>query len=104
MKITVIIDCRYKENSKLRSKIFKDHHMNPMDLAVYWVEYVLRYNGAGHLKSSSTALSFTSYFNVEFCIVFIVVIAVCVFLIVKTVKYIIVQIINNNVDPAKKKK
>ncbi|VVC33712.1 Hypothetical protein CINCED_3A004731 [Cinara cedri] len=101
----VLTDPKYKENSKLRSEIFKDYHMKPMDRAIYWVEYVLRHNGAGHLKSDGSTLSFGSYFPIDVCFVLIVAIVSCVLLIAKMAKYIIGKVTGNNrIDTAKKKK
>ncbi len=36
---------RYIENVQRISEIFKDRPVEPMDNAVYWIEYILRYKG-----------------------------------------------------------
>ncbi|CAH0555383.1 unnamed protein product [Brassicogethes aeneus] len=46
----------YTKNVKSRQKILHDQPLTPMDTAVYWIEYVIRHNGAHHLKSPSLKL------------------------------------------------
>lgn len=87
------------ESSKLRSKIFKDYQIKPLDQAVYWVEYVIRNNGAGHMRSNSATLNYTQYFSMDVCFVIISVIIISVFVIVKTAKLFKMK----NVNQAKKR-
>jgi small-conductance mechanosensitive channel len=64
--------------------------MKSMDRALYWVEYVIRHNGADHLKQSrNIPQSFIQYFLIDVCLVIITMIIISVFLIVKTTKYIV---------------
>jgi predicted CoA-binding protein len=41
---------RYKSNVMKRSSIMRDRPVKPMDLAIYWIEYVVRHQGAPHLR------------------------------------------------------
>ncbi|XP_050431334.1 UDP-glycosyltransferase UGT4-like [Adelges cooleyi] len=61
----VLTDQTYKQNAALYSEIYKDGDMSPLDKAVYWVEYVLRHNGAHHLRSNSAKLNSIEYFLVD---------------------------------------
>jgi len=79
---------RYRENSKIRSEIFKDSHPRPMDRAVYWVEYVLRHGGANHLTSSSVVLNYNQYFLADVYFVIISTTTIIMFLIAMMIKYI----------------
>lgn len=81
--------CRYKENSKIRSEMYKDQQTRPMDRAVYWVEYVLRHNGASHLRSNDATLNFTEHFLIDVCFVIFWFTIICVFLFVKIIKYLV---------------
>ena len=36
---------------KKRSSIMKDQLNTPKEQVIYWVEYLLRHNGASHLRS-----------------------------------------------------
>lgn len=48
---------KYRENIKERSKIMNDRVVNPLDEAVYWLEYVIRHKGAFHLRNGSMKLN-----------------------------------------------
>ncbi|XP_049768134.1 UDP-glycosyltransferase UGT5-like [Schistocerca cancellata] len=52
---------RYKENVLKRNRIFHDRPIKPLEEAVYWTEYVLRHNGAHHLRSAALDLSWYQY-------------------------------------------
>ncbi|XP_046980091.1 UDP-glycosyltransferase UGT5-like [Schistocerca americana] len=51
----------YRENAKLRSRLFWDRPESPVETAVYWTEYVLRHRGAPHLRSAALDLSWYQY-------------------------------------------
>ncbi|XP_074036451.1 UDP-glucosyltransferase 2 isoform X2 [Leptinotarsa decemlineata] len=85
----ILNDPKYRKNAKLRSKIMQDQPMKPIDEAVFWVEYVIRHEGAPHLKSAALHLSwyqkylidvilFLSFFGM-FVLFFILSIIKCVF-------------------------
>ncbi|XP_071346833.1 UDP-glucuronosyltransferase 1A1-like [Trachinotus anak] len=57
----VLHDVRYKENVQKLSALHKDRPMEPLDLAVYWTEYVMRHKGAKHLKSAGVDLNWIQY-------------------------------------------
>ena len=40
------------------SEIQRDHLQQPLDRAVYWIEYVIRHKGAPHLRRASRKLNF----------------------------------------------
>ncbi|KAK5642859.1 hypothetical protein RI129_009026 [Pyrocoelia pectoralis] len=52
---------KYSRNVKQRSKIMHDQPMRPLDTAIYWIEYVIRYQGADHLKSTARHLQWYQY-------------------------------------------
>jgi len=39
------------------SKLLRDQADHPLDRATYWIEYVIRHNGAPHLRTASRKLS-----------------------------------------------
>lgn len=55
-----------------------DRPLNPLDTAVYWVEYVLRHAGAPHLQSAAVHLSWFQRSLLD-------VVAVCLSVLVVTV-------------------
>ncbi|CAH1398447.1 unnamed protein product [Nezara viridula] len=55
--LTIIQDPSYKENALIRSKVVQDRQNTAMESAIYWIEYVIRHNGANHLKPARIELS-----------------------------------------------
>ncbi|XP_057713524.1 UDP-glucuronosyltransferase 1A1-like [Corythoichthys intestinalis] len=61
----VIGDTRYKENMKKLSALHKDRPIDPLDLSVYWTEFVMRHKGAEHLKAAAHDLTWFQYFCLD---------------------------------------
>nr|XP_018911268.1 PREDICTED: UDP-glucuronosyltransferase 2C1-like [Bemisia tabaci] len=74
----------YKENAKKVSWRTRDRPLSPLDTAVYWVEYVVRHNGAPHLRPASVKLSFYQYLLLDV----IAFIALVLFLIYKLIRIV----------------
>lgn len=47
---------RFKEKALELSEIFRDQPLKSLEKAVYWIEYVIRHNGAHHLKTAAGEL------------------------------------------------
>ena len=47
------------------SVIMMDQPQKPLDRAVYWIEYVCRYEGALHLRTASRKLNFLQKDHVD---------------------------------------
>ncbi|XP_967685.3 UDP-glycosyltransferase UGT5 [Tribolium castaneum] len=52
---------KYKENVQMRSRLFHDRLVSPLDTAIYWVEYVIRHRGAPHLRVTALDLPWYKY-------------------------------------------
>ncbi|XP_075385143.1 UDP-glucuronosyltransferase 1A1-like isoform X1 [Tenrec ecaudatus] len=61
----VINDKSYKENIMRLSSLHKDRPMEPLDLAVFWVEFVMRHRGAGHLRPAAHNLTWYEYHSLD---------------------------------------
>ncbi|CAG9834237.1 unnamed protein product [Diabrotica balteata] len=61
----VISNKKYQENVQARSKMFHDRQMSPLQEAVYWIEYVVRHNGAKHLRVGYLDLSWYQYYLLD---------------------------------------
>lgn len=48
---------QYKENILRYSSLFRDQPVPPNDLAVHWIEHVVKYKGATHLQSAGLKLT-----------------------------------------------
>jgi glucuronosyltransferase len=63
----------YRETAQKLSSIFRDQQTQPLDRAVYWVEYVLRHKGAVHLRSAARDLNYIQYFSIDVMAVLLVI-------------------------------
>ncbi|CAI6344987.1 unnamed protein product [Macrosiphum euphorbiae] len=72
---------RYQKNAKLVSVLFKDRPMSPVESVVFWTEYVLRHNGAAHLKSQALNLKWYQYFLVDVISTFLFIVFIFFFII-----------------------
>lgn len=61
----ILYKSEYREAAQRRSRIMKDRAIQPLDEAVYWVEYVLRHDGAHHLKSSVLTLRWYQLYLID---------------------------------------
>ncbi|XP_012385649.1 UDP-glucuronosyltransferase 1-6 isoform X2 [Dasypus novemcinctus] len=62
---TVINDKSYKENILHLSSLHKDRPVEPLDLAVFWVEFVMRHKGAPHLRPAAHDLTWYQYHSLD---------------------------------------
>ncbi|XP_051967164.1 UDP glucuronosyltransferase 1 family, polypeptide B1 isoform X2 [Xyrauchen texanus] len=77
---TVINNSSYKERMEKLSAIHNDRPMQPLDLAVYWTEFVMRHKGADHLRPAAHDLNWFQYHSLDvigflLCVVLIVTLA-----------------------------
>ncbi|XP_036110053.1 UDP-glucuronosyltransferase 1A1-like isoform X1 [Molossus molossus] len=61
----VIHDKSYKENIMRLSSLHKDRPIEPLDLAVFWVEFVMRHKGAPHLRPAAHDLTWYQYHSLD---------------------------------------
>ncbi|XP_022190398.2 UDP-glycosyltransferase UGT5 isoform X1 [Nilaparvata lugens] len=57
----VVNDKRYKENAQRMSNAYRERILPPLDTAVYWTEYVLKFGGAKHLQVASVHMPWYQY-------------------------------------------
>lgn len=71
---------RYKRNSLRLKEKFLDRPLPPLETGVYWIEYVLRHEGAKHLRSPAQDLSFPQYILLDIVVISIAVTLLTVFI------------------------
>lgn len=54
--INEVLNPVWQQRAKLVSRIWHDRTMSPLETAVYWTEYVARYQGAPNLQSKASSL------------------------------------------------
>lgn len=62
---TILQDSKFRQNAQVISQRYRDQPQNPLDLAVFWVEYIIRHKGAPHIRTASMDLSFVQYHNLD---------------------------------------
>nr|XP_057923180.1 UDP-glucuronosyltransferase 1A1-like [Doryrhamphus excisus] len=79
----VINNTGYKDTMRRLSALHKDRPVDPLDLSVYWTEYVMRHKGAEHLQAAVKDLNWFQYFCLD---VIALLAAMLLFFIILTVK------------------
>lgn len=78
----------YTKQAKINSDRFRDQPLTPLELAIYWVEYVAENKGAPHLRSVAVDLTFYKLYNLDVWAFISIVILLLLFMMVKTIKWI----------------
>ncbi|XP_066259817.1 UDP-glycosyltransferase UGT5-like [Euwallacea similis] len=99
----LLIDPKYRENVKHRSKFYNDRPMKPMETLVYWVNYVIRHKGAEHLKVAGVHLREYQYLMLDIFIPFIILMHVGFYLWFRVVRYIYRRFSNKKSSKVSKK-
>ncbi|XP_073820783.1 UDP-glycosyltransferase UGT5-like [Musca autumnalis] len=60
---------RYTQTVRRISQRFRDQPLTPLQTAIYWVEYVLRHEGAVHMRNAGQDLTFIQYHNIDVYII-----------------------------------
>lgn len=47
------------------SKIFRDRPIRALEETIYWIEYIIRHQGAYHMQSSAIEISWFKYFLLD---------------------------------------
>ncbi|CAH0598226.1 unnamed protein product [Chrysodeixis includens] len=83
---TVIGNKSYRENIiKLRDRM-KDQPQQPLERAVWWIEYVMRHGGAKHLRSPAAFMSWREYLELDLVAVVLTVL-ISIFLLIVGILY-----------------
>ncbi|KAM7407704.1 hypothetical protein PAMA_003443 [Pampus argenteus] len=61
----MIFDKSYKDTMVALSQIHLDRPIEPLDLAVFWTEFVMRHKGAAHLRVSAHDLNWIQYHSLD---------------------------------------
>lgn len=76
----VLNNKRYTEKVQELSRRFRDKPQHPVDLAKYYVEYVLRHKGAPFMQSSSSYLNIVEVNNLDVYAIFGAVFIIAIFI------------------------
>ncbi|NWU87520.1 UD11 glucuronosyltransferase, partial [Onychorhynchus coronatus] len=79
----VINDKKYKENIQRLSDLHLDRPIHPLDLAVHWVEFVMRHKGAPHLRPAAHDLNWVQYHSLDVLAFLLLVLLLALFISLK---------------------
>ncbi|XP_051565997.1 UDP-glucuronosyltransferase-like [Myxocyprinus asiaticus] len=80
----VISDKSYKEKMTKLSAIHRDRPIEPLDLAVFWTEFVMRHKGAEHLRPAAHELNWIQYHCLDVIGFLILILVTVIFVTVKS--------------------
>lgn len=84
----VLYEPTYREKMKALSNLQRDQPMKPLDLAMFWIEFVMRHKGAPHLRTESYKMSTIQYYSID-----VVAFLLAVILLVFTVFISVVKVV-----------
>ncbi|XP_033027335.1 UDP-glucuronosyltransferase 1-1-like isoform X2 [Lacerta agilis] len=79
----VIYDKKYKENIQRLSALHLDRPIEPLDLAVHWVEFVMKHKGAPHLRPAAHDLNWIQYHSIDVIAFLLAVVLLALFISLK---------------------
>jgi len=66
---TITNNQTFYNNIKALSEIFKTNQNEPLDTAIWWIEYVIKFKGAPHLQSAAKHISWFRYLQLDILVV-----------------------------------
>lgn len=76
----------YLEKAKELERIWKDRPMSPMDTAMYWLEYIIRNQGAEYMKNPARNMNWFAYTMMDVYAFIVVIFIVAVAILIKLIK------------------
>ncbi|KAB0792794.1 hypothetical protein PPYR_14753 [Photinus pyralis] len=77
----VVLNPLYRDNLQRFAKLLRNSPLGGLDLAVWWTEYVLRHNGAPHLRSPLCDLPWWQYLFIDVLLAYLL-ITLCLLVII----------------------
>uniref|UniRef100_G1KLR2 2-hydroxyacylsphingosine 1-beta-galactosyltransferase n=1 Tax=Anolis carolinensis TaxID=28377 RepID=G1KLR2_ANOCA len=89
--VKVINDPSYRRQAQKLSEIHKDQPGHPVNRTVYWINYILRHNGAQHLRAAVYTVSSYQYFLLDVAIVVLLGTALFCYILARIAKFVCKQ-------------
>ncbi|XP_009647940.1 2-hydroxyacylsphingosine 1-beta-galactosyltransferase [Egretta garzetta] len=86
--VKVINDPSYRQRAQRLSEIHKDQPGHPVNRTVYWINYILRHNGAQHLRAAVYSISLYQYFLLDIAFVVLVGAALLYYILARITKFV----------------
>uniref|UniRef100_A0A8C6U1C7 glucuronosyltransferase n=1 Tax=Neogobius melanostomus TaxID=47308 RepID=A0A8C6U1C7_9GOBI len=82
----VINNPTYKQKIQKLSALHRDRPLDPLDLSVFWTEFVMKHKGAEHLKATVHRLNWVQYFCLDVLALLVFIAVVFTTIVVKGLK------------------
>ncbi|XP_066488835.1 2-hydroxyacylsphingosine 1-beta-galactosyltransferase [Tiliqua scincoides] len=89
--VKVINEPSYRQRAKKLSEIHRDQPGHPVNRTVYWINYILRHNGAHHLRATVYAVSLYQYFLLDVAVIILFGTAFFSYILTRIAKFICKQ-------------
>ncbi|XP_062390059.1 UDP-glucuronosyltransferase 1A5-like isoform X4 [Sardina pilchardus] len=99
----VINDTSYKANMMKLSAVHRDRPIEPLDLAVFWTEFVMRHKGAEHLRPAAHELNWVQYHSLDVIALLTTVVLTVVLVAVKSCMFCVKKCTGNKTKANKNK-
>lgn len=84
----VLYQPTYRETMKTLSNLQRDQPTKPLDLAMFWIEFVMRHKGAKHLRTESYKMGWMQYHSID-VVAFLLSIVLLVFIVfISAIKFL----------------
>ena len=87
--------CSFKDNTQRLSLLMRDEFLKGQDIAVYWIEHVIRFNGTKHLKPTSQNIPFCQLYLLDVGLFLVVFTSIIFGIVLYMVQYIIRCLLTN---------
>ncbi|XP_019531373.3 UDP-glycosyltransferase UGT5-like [Aedes albopictus] len=91
----VLNNDKYTKRVQVISKRLRDQPLPPMDMAKFWINYVIRHDGAKHLKSPRQRFNFIQLNNIDVYVFILVILVILMLLSFKIIRAVCSRIRKN---------
>uniref|UniRef100_A0A8C1R7C8 UDP-glucuronosyltransferase 2B31-like n=1 Tax=Cyprinus carpio TaxID=7962 RepID=A0A8C1R7C8_CYPCA len=82
----VLTEPSYRKNMQKLSSLHRDAPLNPLDSAIFWIEFVMRHRGAAHLRTDSYKMPWYSYHSVDVVVFLVSIVSLTVYIVFKVIR------------------
>ncbi|XP_041940034.1 UDP-glucuronosyltransferase 1A1-like isoform X1 [Alosa sapidissima] len=100
----VINDKSYKANMMKLSAVHNDRPIKPLDLAVFWTEFVMRHQGAEHLRPAAHELNWIQYHSLDVIALLTTIVLIVVLVTFKSCMFCLKKCTRNKTKQKKNKR
>ncbi|XP_017483839.1 PREDICTED: UDP-glucuronosyltransferase 2B1-like, partial [Rhagoletis zephyria] len=88
----VLFNPKYRDTAKRFSRIFRDRPIGPRETLIYWIDYVIRHNGARHLRAAGMDLKWYQFYLLDVAALVLVAVLVAFAVSVFAIRWILQKI------------